>query len=741
MVNQEEEEAPPVVAQESEIKIPEEPTAQELKEIELVPDEIEQALRAIYLECKGEDQSVRLRYLSIWRQLQLYAKGIFDLYWDDTARDWRSFSQDDDEDSDQYNRNINIFRAHMESVVSALSVKLPGTEFYPDDADNPLDLETAEGMSDVVHLIQRHNKSSLLLVKALYLFWTQGTVAAYNYYRTSPKFGTISIPQKEQQEIINNKTFCLNCGYLIATLKETKVTEPIKCPYCGTVDVPETVEEPESIERIVGYNEEPKGREAFSFWGPINVKIPLHTRTQEDAGYLIFENDLHYAMIKSTFPEDEEHISEGSPSSDAYERYFRLLPEYVGNIPKFLNTVSTIWIRPWMYWSCKEESTRDYLYENFPDGCAYIYAGEKLVAVENKCLDDNWTISVDPLSEFIHGEPLGKPLAPVQEMRNDLVSLAFQSIEYSIPENFADPKVMDFQKYKEQQALPGMFTPVIKAPQSGSLSDSFFQTTPSRLSEEVQVFGENLDRDGQFVTHDFPSVSGAPGEGSKTAFEYAKSNTAALQALGLTWKRVVDLWINTMAKAAVEFVEHMKEDERYVKKDSGKFINVWIRKQNLGGKFGSVEPENNESLPQSWEQKWQLITSLLQMKDPAIAAVLLAPENAEFMKQASGMQEFYIPGDNDRRKQLGEIYDLINEDQSIGVDNDVDDHPVHMRIIKQYLTSSMGVYLYKTNPKAYSAIINHYKQHEQAQFLNTQVHSGTAPAGQSPPTSAPNIPS
>lgn len=707
---------------------------QEQEPEELVPEEVAIALRDIYLKCEREDLEIRIKYMSQWRQLQLYAKGVFDLFWDESAKDWRSFSDEvEEEDNSEYNRNINIFRGHMESVVAALSIKLPSTEFIPDDADNPLDLETAKGFSDVSDLIQRHNKSKLLLIKALYIFWTQGTVAAYNYYRTDPKFGTVQVPRKEAHKIMSYDVYCQECGNLIGSVKETPPVSPLRCENCGLTAIPETVEYPETIERIVGYQEESKGREVFDFYGPINVKIPFYAKKQENIGYLIFKDDVHHCMVKSEFKEYEDELSDGSPSMDAYERYMRLVPEYGGNIPNCLNTVSCIWLRPWMYYCVNKDAVtingikvRDYLFQMFPKGAYYIYVDEKLVAIDDKCLDDNWTISVDPLSDFIHGEPLGKPLVPVVEMRNDLVSLAFQSIEYSIPENFADPKVLDFKKYKNQQALPGMFTPA--TPRSGlNLADSFFQTTPSHLSEEVQVFGEKLDQDGQFVSHDFPSVFGGPSEGSKTAFEYQKSNVAALQALGLSWTRVLDMWGGLMSKSCVEFIEHMKEDEKNVKKESGKWINVWIRKQNLTGKIGGIEPNTSETLPQSWEQKWQIILNLLQMQDPVINQALLSPENAGLLKQASNLTEFFIPGDHDRTKQLGEIYDIINGDPSVGVDFDVDEHFVHKRIIKNYLVSPVGVYLYKTNPQAYAMIIMHYKQHDQAEMMQAQKEAMMQP--------------
>lgn len=679
-----------------------------------IPEEWKIALKVIIDAVELEDQDIRVTQLKVWRQLQEYARNIFDIYWDETAHDWRSFSNDINEgEIDEPSRCIGIFRAHMESVIAALSIKIPGTDFFPDDANNPNDIQTAEGMTNCAMLIQKHNQSSMQFIRSLYIMWTQGTVCAYNYYRTDPKFGTVQIPEKEQKEVTTFDIFCSYCGSHLGSVKETRPVEPLHCQYCNHTELPETQEYTETIERVVGYNSEPKGREALDFFGPINVKIPFYARKQEDCGYLRLKLDSHYAMLKSLFK--EEDIGEGSPGEDTYERYMRLSSEYRGNIPRELNVVNCLWVRPWMLYAIKDKDVRDQLLDKYKKGIYIISIDDKIVSLTDENFDDHWTISIDPLSDFIHNEPLGKPLAPVQEMRNDLVDLKFKSVEYSIPENFVDRKVLDLDKYKNEQATPGMFTGV--KPNAGqSIGDAFFQTSPSHLSPEVNNFADELDSDGQFVVGDFPSVYGGPSEGSKTAFEYDKSNAQALQRLSLTWKRLTVFWNTLMGKAVVEFVEHLKEDERTVKKENGRFLNVWIRKTEMTGKIGSVEPETNEQLPQSWEQKWHLITDLLGMKDPVINQVLLAPENSQLMKQAVAMPQFYIPGDNDRTKQFDEIYDII-EGLPVTVDPDMDDHPIHMRVIKCYMTSSQGIYLYKTNPTAYGQIIQHYKEHEYYQSL------------------------
>lgn len=699
---------------------------EQLKIQEELDNKISVRLKSLLDDIEHEDEDIRVTQLKTWRQLQSYAKGIQDLYWDEAAIDWKSFSQDDAESSNSP-RNINIFRAHMESVVAALSVKIPGTVFFPDDADSPLDCETAEGFSEVARLIQKHNKSALAIVKCLYIMWTQGTVFAYNYYKVDPKYGSVDIPDKIQEKIFTYQIYCANCANLLGTIKETAPTYPLHCADCGSTEVPENVEYSETIERITGYNTSPKGRETFDFFGPINCKIPFYARKQDDCGYLLMKLDPHYSMLKAIYEDENTPIGEGNPGQDTYERWMRLSSEYNGDIPNDLNTIKVLWIRPWFLYSITDDKElRDVLVKQYPEGAKCTFIDDKLITIEGECLDNHWTISVDPLSDFIHNEPLGKPLQPVQEMRNDLVDLAFKSIEYGIPENFADPKVLDFDKYKEQQASPGMFTPA--KPNAGqSIGDAFFQTSPSHLSAEVQEFGQQLDSDGQFVVGDFPSVYGGPSEGSKTAFEYDKSNSQALQRLSLTWKRLVDLWTDLMSKAVVEFVENMKTDEKNVKRENGRFINTWIRKQNLTGKIGNVEPETSEQLPQSWEQKWHLITDLLQMQDPAINSVLLAPENSHLMKEAVSLPQFYIPGDNDRTKQFGEIYDIIAGDTNVHVGLDEDDHPVHKRVIKHYLTGTQGIHLYKTNPQAYMMILQHYKEHEQAEFMIAQKAAMMAP--------------
>jgi hypothetical protein len=114
-----------------------------------------------------------------------------------------------------------------------------------------------------------------------------------------------------------------------------------------------------------------------------------------------------------------------------------------------------------------------------------------------------------------------------------------------------------------------------------------------------------------------------------------------------------------LSKAVRSFAINMLEDEKYVEKRGATYINIWIRKIHLTGKVGEVEPDVNESFPISWAQKRDMILQLFQSGNEDVGEVLRHPENAGLIALIIGVPELYIPGDDDRNKQLVEIGEMI----------------------------------------------------------------------------------
>jgi len=181
----------------------------------------------------------------------------------------------------------------------------------------------------------------------------------------------------------------------------------------------------------------------------------------------------------------------------------------------------------------------------------------------------------------------------------------------------------------------------------------------------------------------------------------------------------------------------------------------------MTGSVGEVEPDVNESFPISWAQKRDMILQLFQGGNEDVMNVLRHPENAGLIALIIGVPELYIPGDDDRNKQLVEIGELIlGEPQptlppmppqappqegmgpvgppappptapaegappeqggmpaqpmmvsSVQVEETLDNHEVEMITCQAWLKSEVGLQYKKENPGAYLNVLLHMQEHQ-----------------------------
>lgn len=714
-----------------------------------VDDElIEKALSDLFDKAEKEDETLRYRLIQIWKRNDYYFNNIQNIFFDAEARDYRTIDNAIQSMVELGNlddiKTINIYRAFAESIISALSVQPPNVNFNPDDADDPEDLETAEAYSKIEELIKRHNHAPLMLIKALTTLYNQGVIAAHNYYKTDPSYGTYRVPKtivRKENTYVDAK--CPQCGDIIDShLPVPQMNEmgqmpstDIQCPQCGFHGPAEMNPQVEYIDEVSEYSDNPKGRSGFDIFGPTYVKMPLYARRQEHLGYLILRLEDNVAKFRAVY--DDPTIQSGGGDTYKYERWGRIPPEYYGTLPVDIATARYAWFRPWYYYTLEDEDLIEALKSRFPKGVKATKIENDVLEYEEAELDDEWTVSFDPRANFIHAEPHGNAVIPIQDAKNDIFNLGLQSIEYGIPETFANPKTLNFQKYNQTRSTPGMVTPALPPGPDKSLADGFYSVKTATLSNEYIEFDSGIDRLGQFISAAMPSIWGGVAKaGETTATESSDTKATALQRLQILWNIVSVFWAQMMAKCVADFAKNMKEDERFTKKENGSFINVWIEKSSLNGKIGDVEPEINGQIPQSWAQKKEFIMGLINMavNSPQLTAILMHPSNVEIIKLSTGMPDFYVPGEYDRNKQWSEYYILSNGGQ-VSVDIDVDDHQVHQQVLKNILVSPVGLMLYRTNAKAYQSCIMHYREHEMALQAHTAAASGTSPQGQ-PPNSA-----
>jgi len=724
-------------------------------------DDTKRLLKQLVDHFDDEDRAVRDRQIRVWRRLKLLWENVHHTYYSEVAHDWRiPESERAGQDSDQgyYDKPVNVFRAYLESIIAALSVTVPPITCYPDDAENSLDIATAKAGDKISELVFKHNDAPLLWLHALFIFCTEGMTACYTYPKTDEKYGTYEEKQYDTANEYHEQKLCSSCG---AELEDRDVThdeimqddddvleqqammdlqeQAEICPMCAEQMIPEMAQKTVSVTRLVGITKHPKTRIAMEVYGGLFVKVPVWARTQAECSYLIYSYETHYANVLEQYPHLRDKIQQGGANHDLYEQWGRTSPQYRGEYPVNNVTVRNCWFRPSAFNILTEEEC-DELKKMYPNGVKVVIVNEFIADACNEAMDDFWTITHNPLSDYIHFDPVGLLLTSVQEITNDLISLVLQTVEHGIPQTFADPKVLNFNAYRESEVIPGGIYPA--TPKSGHpLSEGFYEVRTATLSQEVLPFANKVQEIGQLVSGALPSLFGGQMSGSRTASEYSMSRAQALQRLQGTWKMLLLWWKNVFGKVIPMYIKEVKDDERQVKKDEfGNFVNVFIRMAELQGKIGSVEIEANENLPITWNQQKDAIMELFQLNNEGITATLASPENIPYIKRAIGLNDYVIPGEDDRQKQYEEIQQLVNSEPieipvdpmmaqeammmgqppppptrvpSVEPDFDVDDHILESDICRRWLVSDAGRLSKLDNPPGYENVLLHMKMHKE----------------------------
>jgi hypothetical protein len=760
-----------------------------------LPEKLQVALKTVIDHFEQEDRSVRERQIRLWKKMEMYWAGFQRLWWSEVAHDWRVFDttgteSNGSDESAYYDKPINVFRAYLETIIAALSITVPTIKCAPDDADNINDILTAKGGTNIAQLVYDHIDAPLLWCKALFIYCTQGMVAAYNYPAEDERYGFVDVAEyKDNQEEVDVKK-CPECGTVLndpnvmsqaidSELNEVDEYMPedddvvlhndilnkqqILCPTCQIKVDPELAKDKVTITRMAGITRKPKTRQCIEVNGGLYIKVPNYAREQKDTPYLAYCYETHFSNVYKKYPHLREKMAEldsrvtSGSGYDVYERWGRLSTQYYGEYPLNTPTVRNWWLRPSAFEVISDDDTRDELYKKFPDGAKVVYINEEYADSENESLDDCWTLTYNPLSNYIHFDPAGLLLTSIQEITNDLISLKLQTIEHGIPQTFADPGILNFEQYKNTEVSPGTIFPA-RAKSGKSMQDGFYTISTATLSQEVAPFSEEIQELGQFVSGALPSLFGGNvSNSSRTAAQYSMSRAQAMQRLQTPWKMFNFWWKNIFAKVIPAYMKTMLEDERLVKPMGDSWVNVVIHKAQLDGKIGNVTIESSETLPHGWGQSEQALMQLLQTQNPQILQWLAAPENLGVWSELLGLPNLTIPGEDDREKQIEEIQTLIKAapvpgapimvpqqpgmppqppqpgppQPSVMPELMVDNHAVEADICRNWLVSETGRQCKIENPNGYQNVLLHLQAH--VQMLQQLNAPPPMPANQGPP--------
>ena len=714
-----------------------------------------------------QERPTRETLIRQWKYLDLLWSGITNFYWNAgvqryapiTADDLSSLSATLDVDPTLLNKTINMIRPYGESIIGALSTTLPRNKYFPSDADSIDDVQTAKAYTNIEEKIVQDNFMKLKLIQMIVAILNGGFFAIHNYSHSHERYGVVNRDSFANKEFIITTAVCPECGLELSRTENTSpedtaagtdiglnetvnenpeaeapgMEEPtptlgVECPSCNQSVIPLTENTTENRSVPAGQITIPKSRQLLDIYGPLDVKIPTHASKKEEVFFLFLEKEIHESNARSLFPEYRDKIKAGNASGDlAYDRWARSQYENYGELNQYYCTIRWCWIPPIGYEVLGDEDSPKVLKKLFPDGLMACFCNETLLFIEESELEEHWTLSFNPLYKRLYGDPLLKAAIPLQESANDLHQLELDVVKHSIPSSFADPEYLSFDAYSKSKAEPGVVYPM-KMPAGRSLSDAFHTTITANLPKEVEVLEQKIEKLFQFVLGAFPSVFGGEASGTKTLGEYEQSRGQALQRLGINPQSVVyHAYAEAMGKAVKRYADDLLEDESYVAAKGNSFVNIWIRKSHLQGRIGEVRPEISEQFPSSWGQKKAAWLELLGMNNEGITGILMHPENTSMLKEVIGMDDLYIPGDDQRNKQLSEIRVLVQTAIDPEVDpsgavvmpqtstvpiEPVDDDQIHIATISAFICSEVGQTLKEENPSAYMNCLLHLQDHQ-----------------------------
>lgn len=747
-----------------------------------------------------QERPTRETLIRQWKYLDLLWSGITNFYWNAGVQRYAPITADDlsalsatlDVDPTLLNKTINMIRPYGESILGALSTALPRNKYYPADADSIDDIQTAKAYTNIEEKIVLDNFMKLKLVQMIVAILNGGFFAIHNYSHSHERYGVVNKDTFADKEFIITTAVCPECGLELSrtessspedtaagtdiglneTINENPEAEApgmelptpnlgnqlpggVNCPQCSQQVIPFLENTPEIRNVQTGQITIPKSRQLLDVYGPLDVKIPTHASKKEEVFFLILEKELHESVGRSLFPEYRDKIKAGAFSGDlAYDRWARSQYENYGELNHYYCTFRWCWIPPIGYEVLGDIDSPKVLKTLFPDGLMALFCNETLLFIEESELEEHWTLSFNPIYKRLYGDPLLKAAIPLQESANDLHQLELDVVKHSIPSSFADPEYFSFDAYSKSKAEPGTIYPM-KMPAGRSLSDAFHTTITANLPKEVEVLEQKIEKLFQFVLGAFPSVFGGEASGTKTLGEYEQSRGQALQRLGINPQSVVyHAYAEAMGKAVKRYGEDLLEDESYVIEKGNSFTNVWIRKAHLQGRIGEVRPETSEQFPSTWGQKKAAWLELLGMNNEMISGILMHPENTSMLKEVIGMEDLYIPGDDQRNKQLSEIRILVQgmpnldprtgapiPDPMTGIPSStvpiepVDDDQVHIATLSAFICSEVGQTLKEENPPAYMNLLLHLQEHQMRmqQAMMAQAAQAQDQEGQNDP--------
>lgn len=699
--------------------------------------ELQKALVDLYIKCTGEDRYPRIVEVKDVKQAEFYWGGRQYIWWSDNSKSWclptqapGAWGDLDLDDEPRYEYVTNIYQATGLTVIGAVAGAPPRYRFFPDDADNPDDLDTAEGRTKLAKLIQRWNPQQKMLQEETYHAWTGGFICWWSRYVSDEKYGLDTVHLLSEGAIDTESTiYCPECGW---SAPADQAAPPVPCPGCGNTLTDENIEEGEPIPvpEDGGESQVPKGRQVISVFGALNCKRPQHTNDQSEFHYFAIEREIHYSILRQAFEDKEDEIKPGMGfgSDDVFERNARLsvaentkLLTQTGGAQSSLCTFAVVWYRPAALRMIDNKVQRKELLEMFPRGVRVETCGSTYCQSEAESMDDAIVTTHAMPGRGQHRNAIGTSLLSVQDRFNTLTNITQETYEYGIPITYRDSMTFSQEADSDQRAAPGLEVEVM-IPDGMNIRDKIMQVRADSVSPDMAK--NTMDLMGpvtQYLSGTFPALTGAAQDQPETLGQQSMQRDQAMGRMGVFYVNLKQAKADLMTISCRCYEAHADGEVKIpVFGQSGDFESESVDVTALEGE-AEAYPEGDENFPELWNQ--QRATFMQMMDSPYGGELVKEPGNAELFVKLAGIPDMKVPKMDAWRKQLKEIGELTKIPEGnplagiapmVEVDPKHDDNVTEAACCSWWVNNELGQKMKKSNPMGFAAVLAHWDQHTAA---------------------------
>lgn len=638
----------------------------------------------------------------------------------------------------------NIFRGYGRKFIGAVGLRAPNVKAVPDDPDDDESQKRARTADTAAQILRaKWDIDARNLELAMHLYKSGTTFGYTPYISNAQRYGTTSQPRIESRTVpLGEATFqCSQCG---AQTPESQAA-PGQCPNCGAPFSPQDRIEPQTTEvpEVVGSAAYANGCVEFHLCNIFTVSTPFFVHGLEDTPWLTYEFDEYKGRLLRDYPTLRKLGNLDNFSEDSASAGVGSLVRDTAASPMGVPTPRRItrwrytrhWLKPEMFESLDDNQTeakllpwcvdeqgqpsdklRDGLKRFYPDGLKVTLVQGNLVELEAENLEDVWAYCKPETSEYLFADPLGQDMVQIQDLKNDMLNIAAETLERGLSITFVHPDTVDTEQWTQNQALPAEVIPAVPAVGS-SLGDNFFQTEPAKFSEQMMPWMASVVEEAREVIGTTPSVYGGDDDQSQTAREAEIKKNAALQQLGVPWLMMRRFHAKLHTNGVKQLARWGAGQMRSVKDGAKGYESLMLNIADLKEDGWHFEAE--EAIPMSWGQMRDLLMFMMEKPPQVLQAFgYNHPMNIAKNQALLGMTGYYTPGLDERDKILeviGKLKDAkviqkpqpdgsIDFQPTIQPDAFEDDHQLTVDMVKAWCASPEGRRIRESNPDGYANV-------------------------------------